>query len=185
VEAAEAEGANHPRTNVDGPEDKTYAAAFGPRERLCVDVGKNPTVRSGDFVAGPFHERIMRPDISGQGVLKRKIWWAPKQMPELVPYLGLDSVHFWEALRQLPFPPVLHLRATRIGSPAVVTAFRFERITRPIAQSELEAYRNGTGPRPIGGRPFFPTEVRLPSAGNWLVVVTSGDNWGCFIVDEI
>ena len=159
VEAAEAEGAKHPRITVTGPEEAVYAEAFGPRERRCVDVGKHPTVRSGDFVAGPFHERIVM-----AGTQKRKIWWTPRQMPAT---------------------PVLHLRATRIGSPDGVASYTFAQTARPVALSDVQAYRNG-GPRPVPNGPsFFPTEVRLPQAGNWLVIVTSGDNWGCFILDEI
>jgi hypothetical protein len=99
VEAAEAEGAKHPRITVTEAEDAVYAEAFGPRERRCVDVGKHLTVRSGDFVAGPFHERIFM-----AGSNKRKIWWTPRQMPST---------------------PVLHLRGTRIGSPEVVASYTF------------------------------------------------------------
>jgi hypothetical protein len=27
--------------------------------------------------------------------------------------------------------------------------------------------------------------LRFPEVGKWLVVVTSGNNWGCFVLDEI
>jgi hypothetical protein len=160
VEAAEAEGAKHPKITLPEPEGAQYAEAFGPRERKCVDVGKHPAVRSGDFVAGPFQERIFM-----AGSEKRKLWWSPRQMPAT---------------------PLLQLRATRIGSPDVVASFTFGQTARPVALADVQAFKDGTGPRPVPTGPsFFPTQVHFPQAGNWLVVVTSGDNWGCFILDEI
>lgn len=32
--------------------------------------------------------------------------------------------------------------------------------------------------------PFFPTTILFPEKGDWLVVATAGNNWGCFIIDE-
>jgi hypothetical protein len=32
---------------------------------------------------------------------------------------------------------------------------------------------------------FFNTTIRFSEVGKWLVVVTSGSNWGCFLLDEL
>ena len=86
----------------------------------------------------------------------RKTWWAPRQRPATP----------------------LRLRGTLIGSPDVVVNDTFTQTTRPVA-------RTGPGPEMfVVGPSFFPTWVRFPRGGKWLVVVTSGDNWGCFIMDE-
>jgi len=80
VEAAEAEGARHPRPNAMTADQAMYAEAFGPRERRCVDAETHVTARSGEFVAGPFDDHVLM-----AGDLRRKVWWAPKQTAVMPP----------------------------------------------------------------------------------------------------
>jgi hypothetical protein len=141
VEAAEAEGARHPKTSAMSTDHAMYAEAFGPLERRCVDAEKHVTARSGEFVAGPFDRHVLM-----AGNLRRKVWWAPKQTAVV---------------------PPMQLRAVKVGAPEVTVTWTFT----SVASNE-----NGV---------FFPTTVRFPEGGKWLVVVTSGDNWGCFLLDEI
>jgi VWFA-related protein len=57
---------------------------------------------------------------------------------------------------------------------------RFARLDRPgpgsravfVARAEMES-----------GQVFFPSRVNLPTPGRWMLVATSGPNWGCFILD--
>ena len=89
VEAAEAEGAKYPKGTA-GPDgtawDKTHAEAAGAGERRCIDVEKHASVRSGEFVAGPFQEYIV---MAGTG--KRKLWWAPRRHSAAMPPLQLRA----------------------------------------------------------------------------------------------
>ena len=65
--------------------------------------------------------------------------------------------------------PPLVVRAARIGSPADSVRFRIDGLAK------------GTGPSvPLYG---YPSEVSFPSAGQWVIVATAGNDWGCFVLD--
>jgi len=139
IEAAEAEGAAHPKGV--GPLATLYAEAFGSTERKCADAEGHVAVRSGDFVAGAF-DRYWHMGLSG-----RKVWWTPRQTTET-----------W---------PALQLRAAKLDAPDVTANWSFGSVV-----SNSNGY-------------FYNTLFTLPQTGRWLVVVTSGNNWGCFILTEI
>lgn len=42
-------------------------------------------------------------------------------------------------------------------------------------------YTNDTPPQKIPEEAFFPSATTFPSPGRWMVVVTSAENWGCFV----
>lgn len=42
-------------------------------------------------------------------------------------------------------------------------------------------YTNDRPPQPIPEEAFFPGGAYFPSAGRWIAVASSGDNWGCFV----
>lgn len=140
VEDAEAEGSNFTKA-VDAPDIPAFAEAFGPRERRCVDADTHAAARSGEFIAGPFHEYY---SMAGAG---RKVWWAPKH-------------------HSATMPP-LRLRATKVGAPEVTVDWTLSSIART---------ENGY---------FFNTTIRFPQNGKWMVIASSGDNWGCFLLSEI
>lgn len=65
------------------------------------------------------------------------------------------------------FPLVV--RAARIDNPADSVRFRVEGLAH-----------GGGSPRPLYG---YPSEVSFPSVGQWVVVATAGNDWGCFVLD--
>lgn len=73
----------------------------------------------------------------------------------------------WWAPRQTATMPPMQLRAEKIAAPRVTVSWTFSSVVRN---------ENGY---------FFNTTFRFPETGKWLVVVTSGSNWGCFLLDEI
>lgn len=72
---------------------------------------------------------------------------------------------WWAPLQTEIMPPML-LRAAKTSAPDKTVAWTFPSVVHNI---------NGY---------FFNTEFMFPEAGKWLVVVTSGDNWGCFLLDQ-
>lgn len=62
--------------------------------------------------------------------------------------------------------PPLVVRAARVGNPADSIHFRIDHITHG-GESEWG----------------YPRDVSFPTAGQWLVVATAGNDWGCFLLD--
>ena len=75
----------------------------------------------------------------------------------------------WWAPRQGAAMPPMQFRAVKItpSDSTVAVTWTFASVVRN---------ENGY---------FFNTTFRFPEVGKWLVVVTSGDNWGCFLLDEV
>jgi hypothetical protein len=142
VDAAEADGAKHPKAAA-AAETSVHATAFGSRERRCVDAETHAMAKSGEFVAGPFSDYVT---MVGTG--KRKVWWAPQDNATAT------------------MPP-LQVRATKVGAPDVAVNW-----TLPSVVQNENGY-------------FFNTLILFPENGKWLVVVSSGNNWGCFVLNEI
>ena len=86
-----------------------------------------------------------------------KIWWATAHWPELQP-------SGWPAKGAMP----LTVRVTRLDT---------------IAPGQVYTY--GTWAKPAGqkGDLFVPSDLRLPTPGQWMLVATAGPNWGCFVYD--
>jgi hypothetical protein len=66
--------------------------------------------------------------------------------------------------------PALVVRAARIGNAADSVRLRIEGLTHGTS-GESE---------PLYG---YPSEVSFPSAGQWVIVATAGNDWGCFVLD--
>lgn len=65
--------------------------------------------------------------------------------------------------------PPLVVRAARIGNGADSVRLRIEGLT------------HGSGPSgPLYG---YPSTVSFPNAGQWVIVATAGNDWGCFVLD--
>jgi hypothetical protein len=85
---------------------------------------------------------------------------------EYVMMAGSRQRKVWWTPRQTAVMPPMQLRATKVAAPAVAVNWTFPSVVRN---------ENGY---------FFNTTFRFPEAGKWLAVVTSGNNWGCFILEE-
>ncbi len=81
-----------------------------------------------------------------------KLWWHPNEMP--------------------PEAPVLVVQAIRLDEPADGLVFEAKQVAGQSGPTESGA----TGTR------FYPTGIRLPTVGRWMLVATAGNNWGCFIL---
>ena len=83
---------------------------------------------------------------------------------------GKDHKVLWIPLHgaALHGTPLL-VRAVRIGHPADSVRFSFVGLAR--------------GGEITGPTYGYPSEVLIPNAGQWLVVATAKDDWGCFVLD--
>jgi hypothetical protein len=81
-----------------------------------------------------------------------KLWWHPNEMPSE--------------------RPVLIVQATRLDEAAESRVFEAKQIAWPSGPNESEAT----------SIKFYPTGIRLPTVGRWMMVATAGNNWGCFLL---
>lgn len=87
--------------------------------------------------------------------LQGKVWWAP--------------LH-----HALDMPPLV-VRGRNLASPGDTVHYTTPHVAWPVTP----------GPFPVeesGREHFFPSGISLPTPGRWLVIATSGSNWGCFII---
>ena len=66
--------------------------------------------------------------------------------------------------------PPLVVRAARVGNAADSVRLRIEGLTHGTSR----------GSEPLYG---YPSLVSFPSAGQWVIVATAGNDWGCFVLD--
>lgn len=67
----------------------------------------------------------------------------------------------------IEYPDTLLIRAARVGHPTD----SFRKVVSHAAYSPGSKTNSG-----------FPSDVRFPTAGKWLVVATAGNDWGCFLL---
>jgi len=87
-----------------------------------------------------------------------KVWWQPS-------YGRLDM------------PPLL-VRGRNLRNPPDTVWFESARIAWQVNPDH--------SPVPVEQRDyFFPSGIKIPTSGRWLLIATSGVNWGCFILTVI
>jgi hypothetical protein len=72
----------------------------------------------------------------------------------------------WWTPRQGTAMPPLQLRAAKLDSPGVTVNWTLPSVARANQED------------------FYNTFIRFPEVGKWIVVVTAGNNWGCFLIEE-
>jgi hypothetical protein len=165
IAAAEAEGRAFPRGGALDPARAALQTARGSTDRACPAVPYGPEmrqIRTGDFTIGA---QIGMLTAGRPG----KIWWNPAHDPSF----GGNG---------------LLVRAALLGASALAGD--------TVRLSELGYGWPSLGPSPTGAQPqggapeptvikqaFFPSSVALPKPGIWLVVATSGSDWGCLLLD--
>jgi hypothetical protein len=82
-----------------------------------------------------------------------KVWWAPMHDPA-----GSKAT--------------LVVRSARLDQPTITSRFTSSHYAWPVA-ADWSVLRDHA---------FYPSGFSLPTPGRWLLAVTSGDDWGCFIV---
>jgi hypothetical protein len=84
-----------------------------------------------------------------------KVWWAP--------------LHY-----AADMPPLV-VRGRNSTTPGDTVWYTTSNVAWPVTPG---------APRvpPAERKYFFPSGITLPTAGHWVLIATSGSNWGCFIV---
>jgi hypothetical protein len=100
---------------------------------------------------------------SGEIVMRTRVigpWGLKADRPHKILWLPLHNPY--------EFRDTLLIRAVRIDNPA--DTFR---LSVPNWAYGGRAHMQESG---------FPSEVRFPTAGSWIVIATAGSDWGCFVL---
>ncbi len=81
---------------------------------------------------------------------------------------GRPGKVWWAPLHNARNMPPLLVRGRRLSAPNNTVRFSSRMVARSIGQPERHY--------------FFPSEIIVPRPGRWLMIATSGANWGCFIL---
>jgi hypothetical protein len=162
IQEAEAEGAAFPREAPPPSLPFGFGDVNGTQERKCVAFPDGGVLsanwiqnsrRSGDFVVGA--EIIQGLQAGGEA----KVFWVPLHDP---------------ASRNA----TLLVRSVRLDQPAITSRFVGKDYAFPMKE-QRSPIKDSAVDREHG---FYPSGFSLPSAGRWLLIATSGPDWGCFIV---
>jgi len=162
VAEAEAEGATFPHASLPTVLQSLFVGPFGGTSaRACTASQPDESLPGGSLRSG---EIIVRSRLTGPWGLRagraHKILWAPLHGPSDTS----TTVSFADWRKEAVHHAPLLIRAVRVGHPA----------------DSLRRIATGLtgGPRQFG----FPSEVKFPTAGQWLVIATTGEDWGCFLL---
>jgi hypothetical protein len=82
-----------------------------------------------------------------------KVWWSPRHDPGSL-------------------KATLVVRGVLLDQPSITSRFTSKDYAWPISRDGIVDREHA----------FYPSGFGLPNPGRWLLTVTSGDDWGCFIV---
>jgi hypothetical protein len=90
-------------------------------------------------------------------------------------YAGHQGKVWWAPLHNARNMPPLVVRGRSLTTPQDTVRFTSSNVAFPVV--------HGAPPVPEAERKyFFPSGITIPQRGRWLVIATSGPNWGCFIL---
>src|ERR1051325_11099445 len=161
IAAAEAEGSMFPRRAA----PVVLARAFVPTPSLDVSSFENKGSENRKCVVG--YE--MGPIRSGEFVIGGQLS-GPRAMMH-----GRQGKVWWAPLHHAAEMPPLVVRGRNLENPSDTVRFTSSNIAWPVTPG---------GPRvqESDREYFFPSGITIPTAGRWLLVATSGADWGCFIL---
>jgi hypothetical protein len=162
VAEAEGEGASFPHAAPPTVLQSLFVGSFGGTStRTCAPSPPDESMPGGSLRSGDI---IIRSRLTGQWGLHagraHKILWAPLHGPSDTS----KTVSFAEWRKEAIHHAPLLIRAVRVGHPS---------------DSVRQIVKGLTGgPREFG----FPSEVTFSTAGQWLVIARTDEDWGCFLL---
>jgi hypothetical protein len=153
IALAESEGARHRRVEIPAVLPTVFAHPWsGTEKRKCVAAPPDTGVSNGSVRSGDF---IVRGYFSGQAgpraLHDRKFLWTPLHNP----YVYEPSTG-------------LLIRGARIGHAA-------DTLRKSVARAAYPSLRLQRT------EAAFPSLLRFPVAGEWLIVASTATDWGCFL----
>ncbi len=116
------------------------------------------SVRSGEFTIGGQLGDYLYPTSALHAGHRGKIWWRPD--------LAKAEMS-------------LEVRGRSLTNPQDTLRFNSATVAWPVGEGV------GRSVPPKLRDYFFPSGIVVPKPGRWLLVATSGANWGCFIVNVV
>jgi hypothetical protein len=159
IDAMQTEGSRFPRDPViaDYP---SYDA--GP---LLAERGRTPAT-----LIGTQARVCVRVPAERQTVVRSGEFVVGGYLPEITH--RRRTKFFWRPVNSALGMRLL-VRGRRLGVPTDTARFESVEMVAPLHSGTLEPYADEA---------VFPAGIELPSAGTWVVVATSGRNWGCFVI---
>jgi hypothetical protein len=158
IAAAEAEARTYPRADPDGTTAASFSAVPGSPARTCVDVGP--------FLASTADQNLPTPGGTGGAAGIRSGEFVAGPFGNFVAQESRarqEDKLWWVPLHRRAMPG-LTVRAVPLDEPADGQIFTVN----------LVAW-NADGQ-------FYPSGIALPQAGRWMLIATSGPDWGCFVL---
>jgi hypothetical protein len=126
-----------------------------PAPRVCVTGYDRGPASSGEFTIGG--------NLGGADAMlagrQGKVWWAP--------------------LHHAADMPTLVVRGRSLTTPSDTLRFTTGTIAWPTADGGRRVVP------PAERKHFFPSGIIIPRPGRWLLIASSGANWGCFILTAV
>lgn len=171
VAAAEADGAAYPRlASPSSASSRWRSADLSARVARLDQTDPHAATQASDAAArrcavgyekGPVRsgEFTIGGHLSGSAAMhagrQGKVWWAP--------------MHYAAEM------PPLVVRGRSLTTPNDTLRYTTTTIVWPDSPGALRALQPAR-------KYFFPSGITVPRPGRWLVIATSGANWGCFIL---